>query len=140
MDIEMDIPEVARDPAGSMRKVWWHTANALRQLLIERIENGEMPDGGPFLDGAIDRYAESYEKTKQRRGRYPYTPGDRFVLTGEMMANFDIIESDEDGATLGFHTAETGERAMHNYQLRPVMDFTDEDFDAAFEAAKQEVE
>lgn len=137
LDIEIDDHPVSSNPPGSLRRIWWRMANDMRLLLTERIENGEMPDGGPFLDGGLDRYSEKYERHKQRRGRYPYTPGDRFVLTGEMLANFDVLECDETGATIGFHTSETAERAWYNYQLRPAMDYTDDDFNAAFARAQE---
>lgn len=138
MDFSIEAKGIPSSPE-ELRDLYWQIANALRQLITERISSGELPDGAPFLDGLADKYSSSYEKKKIANGRLPYSPGDRFVYTGEMMGAFDVVECDETGATIGFHSADMGYRAFVNHERRPAFDFTDEDFDAAFDAAMSEV-
>lgn len=103
-----------------------------------RIDGGMRVDGSPLLDGAVDSYSDAYEDRKERTVRYPYSPGDRYVWSGDMLNSMHPEIAVGIGKLV--FSAEDAEKAYGNEMRRPgsLVPFSREEIDWAIrEAIKQ---
>lgn len=132
----------AKDPA-SFALAWICSELAIlaHAVIRQRIKKGKTVDGRPMIKKRADPYSPGYERYKISRGRRPYTSGDRFKLTGEMLTHFrpDFDES-TGNAFVGFLTTSAATKARANDLRRPTFALGTNETNKIFEIAGENFE
>lgn len=120
-------------------------ATAAIEFVANRINEGTTIDGQPMLTGigepgTVARYTDAYERWKTGgvrarikkrsdrktrlppkwgKGRAVYTPGDRFVLSGNMMRAWQVLETSVNRMRIGFTNIKEALKGLANHLRRP---------------------
>ena len=109
----------------------------LLQLRRDRLREHRTTSGAPLLDGRSDKYSPSYEKKKRKSGRAPYSSGDVFVWTGDMLQSMQV-QVDGRRVLILFSHDFAARKAWSNNLRREFIRYTPQEFDLALNFAKVE--
>lgn len=138
MKIDVEIETIGKLPNDNdWRQLFARAGVLTRATVMQRIADGVDLYGDPMLDGASDKYTPAYERRKIRRGRSPYTPGDRLRWSGQMQRDFGVLDADDAHCDIGFHTLEGAQKAVGNDRLRPTFGLSDDEVDMIWTKIKE---
>ena len=137
-ELKLDMSFQGFDDA-QWERFFYFVGEEVRNIVLRRIQDGMCVDGGPLLDGALDKYSHGYEARKKAMGRDLYSPYDRFVLSGDMLAGFDVTDHGVEFVEIGFTDNNLAARAFSNDELWPTFAVTAEEVEAAFSAAWEKI-
>jgi hypothetical protein len=137
-ELKLDMSFQGFDDA-QWERFFYFVGEEVRNIVLRRIQDGMGVDGVPLLDGALDKYSPGYEARKKAMGRDPYSSGDRFVLSGDMLAGFDVTDHGVEFVEIGFTDNNLAARAFSNDERRPTFAVTAEEVEVAFSAAWEKI-